>query len=355
MARRSTREPSGRSFNELTLNPQGLPHNPMINAGAIMCASLIKPEEPLADRFDFIMEKWRHLAGGRKAAFDNAVYQSEKQTADRNFALAYFMRENHAFPANTDLTETLEFYFQCCSIAVDIRQMSVIAGTLANGGVCPLTNQRVLSSDAVKDCLSLMYSSGLYDYSGEYAFTVGIPAKSGVSGALMLVVPGICGIAVWSPRLDRCGNSVRGVRFSQRLVETFAFHSYANLVADQSLIDPTVTDVARAADRSGYLCAAAARGDLSELRRLIAGGVDVSQVDYDGRTALHLAACEGQVAAAKLLIAVGCARAPTDRWGNTPLDDAVREEHHALIDLLQTDTAIAKTKPLSAVRSVKAA
>lgn len=328
------REPSGRSFNELTLNPRGLPHNPMINAGAIMCASLIRPEATSADRFDFMMDRWTALSGGRRPAFDNAVYLSEKQTADRNFALAYFMRENQAFPPDTDIIETLDFYFQCCSITVDVRQMSIIAATLANGGICPITSKRVLSADTVKDCLSLMYSCGMYDFSGEYAFTVGIPAKSGVSGALLLVVPGVCGIALWSPRLDRCGNSVRGVRFSQRLVETFTFHSYANLVEDHAVTDPTLTEIARSADASGHLCSAAARGDLSELRRLIASGSDVSRSDYDGRTALHLAASEGQLEAARLLIAAGCDLEPRDRWGNTPLDDAVRESKQDIVTLL---------------------
>ncbi|MEQ8935114.1 MAG: glutaminase A [Amphiplicatus sp.] len=340
------REPSGRSFNELTLNGEGLPHNPMINSGAIMCSSLINPDAQLADRFDFIMQKWRDLSGGRSASFDNTVYLSEKETADRNFALAYFMRENGAFPPNTDVIETLDFYFQCCSVTVDVRQMSMIAATFANGGVCPTTNRRVFKTETVKDCLSHMYSCGMYDSSGEFAFTVGIPAKSGVSGALMLVVPGVCGLAIWSPRLDKHGNSVRGVRFAERLVETFAFHTYANMVDSHSLIDPTVTEVVRLSDASSYLCAAAARGDLSELRRLIAGGANVSLCDYDGRTALHLAASEGQEGAVRLLIKAGCALTPTDRWGNTPLDDAKREGRENIVNLLTTQlkcsTAIAK-------------
>lgn len=329
------REPSGQSFNELTLNPQGLPHNPMINSGAIMCASLIKPEWTLADRFDFMMQRWRSLTGGRPAAFDNAVYLSEKATADRNFALAYFMRENKAFPPDTDLIQTLDFYFQCCSITVDVRQLSVVAATLANGGICPLTNERIFKAESVKNCLSLMYSSGMYDFSGEFAFSVGIPAKSGVSGALMLVIPGVCGIGVWSPRLDTHGNSVRGVQFAKRLVETFSFHTYANMVDEKALTDPTITEVNWQADASNYLCAAAARGDLSELRRLIASGIDIGRADYDGRTAMHLAASEGREGALRLLIGAGGALEPRDRWGNTPLDDARREGKKEIVALLK--------------------
>lgn len=332
------REPSGKSFNELTLNSRGLPHNPMINAGAIMCSSLIEPQAPLADRFDRIMALWRAMAGGAKLSFNNAIYLSEKETADRNFALAYFMREKQAFPANTNLVNTLDFYFQCCSISLTVHDMAVIAGTLASGGICPVSNQRVLKPDTVKDCLSLMYSCGMYDFSGEYAFTVGIPAKSGVSGAMMLVVPGVCGIAIWSPRLDELGNSVRGVAFSKRLVETFSFHTYASMLGDPRLVDPTTTDVERRAAEESTLCAAAARGDLSELRRLVARGADVSRGDYDGRTPLHLAASEGQEEIARMLLALGCERQPKDRWGNTPLDDAIREGRDSIVALLSEST-----------------
>ena len=115
----------------------------MINAGAIMCASLIKPNASLSERFDFIMRAWSSLSGGERPGFDNSVYLSEKDTADRNFALAYFMRQSRAFPDDTDLMKTLDFYFMCCSITVNCPQMETVAATFANGGVCPLTSSRV--------------------------------------------------------------------------------------------------------------------------------------------------------------------------------------------------------------------
>jgi len=130
------------------------------------------------------MHVWSELAGSR-VKFDNAVYLSERATADRNFALAYFMRENNAFPENTSLQDILEFYFQCCSIQTTTRQMSIVAATLASGGVNPYTGKRVFKQSTVKHCLSLMYSCGMYDFSGEFAFVVGLPAKSGVSGCLV--------------------------------------------------------------------------------------------------------------------------------------------------------------------------
>ncbi len=328
------REPSGRSFNELTLNARGLPHNPMINAGAIMCSSLIHPDKSLADRFDYIAGIWRQLAGGRSVGFDNAVYHSEKDTAHRNFALAHFMMENGAFPERTNIHETLDFYFQCCSITVDAPAHAVAAATLANGGVCPLTNRRVFAPDVVKNCLSLMLSCGMYDFSGEFAFTVGLPAKSGVSGALVIVVPGLGGITVWSPPLDSLGNSVRGVAFSRALVERFPFHIYANLADAEHLEDPRSTTGASEADVNFALLWAAARGDVGEVRRLRAQGVDLSMADYDGRTALHLAASECQVQAAAYLLSRGAPADVKDRWGNTPLDDARRAGHEPMIALL---------------------
>jgi glutaminase len=223
------REPSGRGFNELTLDNQHRPHNPMINAGAIATCSLIQRGKPVADRFDHVMEQWRRLAGGRRAGFSNAVYLSEREKGDRNFALGYFMKDKGVFPEGTDLLQTLEFYFQCCSIESSCDRMAIVAATLASGGVCPLTGERVLRPGTVRDCLSLMYSCGLYDFSGEFAFTMGMPAKSGVSGALMVVVPNILGLCIWSPRLDALGNSVRGVAFCRELVRRFNFHTYDGL------------------------------------------------------------------------------------------------------------------------------
>lgn len=223
------REPSGQTFNEIALNKNQRPHNPMINAGAIISSALIHPQKDLADRFDHITNAWKNLSAGHAPHFNNAIYNSEKNTADRNFALAHFMREVGAFPENSDMTDALDLYFQSCSIEVTTQNMATVAATLANGGICPLTGTQIFCNETVKNCLSLMYSCGMYDFSGEFAFTVGLPAKSGVSGAIMLVIPGIMGIALWSPRLDDIGNSVRGIEFCKSLIEKFKFHNYDNL------------------------------------------------------------------------------------------------------------------------------
>jgi glutaminase len=139
-------EPSGKSFNAIQLNPKGLPHNPLINSGAIMMASLIRPDLQESNRFSYVTKFWQKLAGGKRITYDNTIFLSERNTADTNYALAYLMKSKGAFPGNSkiDLKETLEFYFQCCSLQADCDFMSVVAGTLANGGICPLTGEKVL-------------------------------------------------------------------------------------------------------------------------------------------------------------------------------------------------------------------
>jgi glutaminase len=331
------REPSGRGFNELTLNHNGRPHNPMINAGAIMCVSLLrKPGEAnIADRFDLVMDTWRRLAGGSKVKFCNSVYLSERTTADRNFALGYFMREKQAFPAGTDLQETLEFYFQSCSIEVNAEQMAAVAATLANGGICPLSGERVFETKTVQHCLSLMYSCGMYDYSGEFAFTIGLPAKSGVAGALMIVVPNVMGICTWSPRLDKLGNSVRGIEFCRRLVETFNFHNYDTLTGHTEKRDPRISRVQARAESVNELIWAASKGDLGAIQRLVVRGTGIDGADYDLRTPLHLAAAENQAAIVEWFVARGIEVNPRDRWGTTPLDDAYMQGHDDVIAILE--------------------
>lgn len=135
-------EPSGVSFNAITLNPDGLPHNPLINAGAIMIASLIKPELEDAGRFTHAMKVWEALAGDH-ITYDNTVYLSERNTADTNFALAYLMKSKGAFDEGADIQRSLQFYFMLCSLESDSERMSVIAGTLANGGTNPITGEQV--------------------------------------------------------------------------------------------------------------------------------------------------------------------------------------------------------------------
>lgn len=348
-------EPSGVGFNELTLDRHNLPHNPLINAGAIMCSALVGLREKrraLANgdglrgwegrRLERVMDRWRRLCGGVEPRFDGSVYLSERQTADRNFALAYHMREKGAFPAGADLEDVLDFYFQTCSLEVDAQMMSVVAATLANGGVGPTSGERIFSAETVQRCLSLMSSCGMYDYSGEFAFRVGLPAKSGVSGAIMIVVPDVMGICTFSPRLDENGNSVRGLDFCHRLVETFSLHNYDHLRGVPGKKDPRVNRNRQRARDVVRLIWAASKGDLGAIHHQLAEGMQLDCADYDGRTPLHLAAAEGRDQVVRLYIdRAADADAPLDldprdRWGGTPLDDAKFHGHLAVAGALRS-------------------
>ena len=203
-------EPSGRKFNEMALKPaptkahpnRAIPHNPMINAGAIMAVSMVYPKlKTREERLEKVLEVWKSLCGNSKGAevgYDDATYKSESATADRNWCLGYMMKERKSFPdCFTSLKEVLELYFQICSITATSKGMSVMAATLANGGLNPLTGERVFSAEHVRNTLPLMLTCGMYDYSGQWAFDVGVPAKSGVGGCVFSVIPNVCGIAVW--------------------------------------------------------------------------------------------------------------------------------------------------------------
>lgn len=332
-------EPSGLGFNDLSLDRKNLPHNPLINAGAIMCCSLFKRALNIADRFDYVMNVLQELAGGSKPHFNNAVYLSEKQTADRNFALAYFMRENNAFPPDTDILETLEFYFQCCSIETNAEAVAGIGATLANAGICPLTDKRILKKVTVQNCISLMLSCGMYDYSGEFAFKIGLPAKSGVSGALMVVIPDLMGICIYAPPLDKIGNSVKAVEFCRQLAEKYNVHKFDVLAGDTSKRNLKLKRAEAQIMDTIDLIYAASNGNLLEIQRLVANGVDLEQGDYDLRSALHLAASEGHLHVVKYLLEKGISPNPRDRWGRTPLEDARRSGHEKVVQYLTAQGA----------------
>lgn len=351
-------EPSGARFNELKLDAENRPHNPMINAGAIMCSALIKLSERRrleagtemtnfelggfsGKRFDYLLGRWSAACGDETPHFSNSVYLSERETADRNFALAYFMRENEAFPKDIDLHDVLDFYFQCCAAELNTKAMSIFAATLANGGICPITGQRVFGTKTVQSCLSLMASCGMYDFSGEFAFTIGLPAKSGVSGAMIIVVPNVMGICTWSPRLDANGNSVRGIDFCRRLVDEFAIHNFDSLATTSGKADPRTSRIEVKARRINELIWAMRKGDLRAVQDQLEKGADINCADYDRRTPLHLAAAENQIEVVQFLIDrmrdgdVSIDLNVRDRWGGTPLDDALLHGHTAMVDLLR--------------------
>ncbi|KAJ3393774.1 hypothetical protein HDU92_007519 [Lobulomyces angularis] len=335
------REPSGVAFNSLSMNKKNLPHNPMINAGAIMSCSLIKNSDPLHERFDYLMNKLKELSGNISWGFNNSVYLSEKITADSNFCLAYLMRKNQVFPKNTRLEETLDFYFQCCSIETNCNKQSIAAATIANGGVCPLTGRQIFNSLTCRSILSLMSSCGMYDYSGEWTFKIGIPAKSGVSGVIFSCIPGLGSITVYAPPLDEIGNSVRGIEFFKQFVNAFTVHNFDNVHTDVAIsrVNPLANN--KMDERYNKINAlyAAAEGDITTLRLLLLKGVPATASDYDQRTLLHLAASEGHYAIVKYLLKYHDVDVnATDRWGGTALSDAKKKNHLNTVNLLTIES-----------------
>lgn len=214
-------EPSGEPFNEISLDPvTERPRNPMINAGAITSASLVRGGD-VEERFERIRQFYSRFAG-RDLTLNRQMFESEDRTGHRNRAIGYLLREYGIL--EEDPTTTLGVYFRQCSIEVDCRDLSLMAATLADSGVHPLTGDRVLDAATNQRVLSVMTTCGMYNAAGDWVTEVGLPAKSGVGGGILAVLPGQLGLAVFSPRLDAHGNSVRGVAACRRLSRDLELH-----------------------------------------------------------------------------------------------------------------------------------
>jgi glutaminase len=192
-------EPSGDAFNAISLKPgTGAPFNPMINAGAIAtCGQILKSEGE--SRIERITDYLSRCAGGH-LEIDQDIYRSESETGHRNRAIGWMLRNFGII--DEDPREIVETYFQQCSLQVTCADLAVMGATLANQGVNPLTGERAIAHDYVDNVLAVMASCGMYDWSGEWIYRVGLPAKSGVGGGILAVLPGQLGIGVFSPPLD---------------------------------------------------------------------------------------------------------------------------------------------------------
>ncbi len=216
-------EPSGDAFNSIELDAKtSRPFNPMVNAGAIAVASLIK-KSPVEAGIQTFLDKMSHAAG-RQLKIDDAVLHSETVTGNRNRAIAYLMRNFEVI--DEQVNEALAQYFAQCSMLVNCQDMAMMASTLANMGANPITGARVFDFQYIKYALTVMFTCGLYDYAGGWAFEVGLPAKSGVSGGIFGVVNRQLGIGVYSPKLDAQGNSVRGILACKELAGHFGLHAF---------------------------------------------------------------------------------------------------------------------------------
>lgn len=218
-------EPSGEPFNAISLDADsGRPRNPMINAGAIVVTSLIEGST-VDDKLAAITAGLGAFAG-RELVLDEAVFASERDTGDRNRALAHLTKSAGVLAGSVDVA--VESYFRQCSLSVTARDVAIMAATLANAGRNPVTHEQVVSEEVARWTMAVMAGSGMYDSSGEWLARVGLPAKSGVSGGIAAVDPGRFGIGTYSPRLDARGSSVRGIAMLESLSADYGLHLLAH-------------------------------------------------------------------------------------------------------------------------------
>ncbi|MGC0251950.1 glutaminase A [Pseudactinotalea sp. Z1748] len=250
-------EPSGEAYNEISLEPDsGRPRNPMINAGALATYALVHGSDA-QHRRQRVLDFYGAVAG-RDLELNRDVLDSELETAFRNRAIAYLLRNAEIIGGDPD--EAVDGYSAQCSVSVTVDDLAVMAATLANGGVNPVTHAHVVEPGAVRQTLSVMLTCGMYDSAGDWVTSVGIPAKSGVSGAILGVLPGQVGIAVYSPPLDKHGNSVRGVVTFERLSADMGLHIMSGPKATSGVMSEAY--VADLADVAGQVSVYEIQGDI---------------------------------------------------------------------------------------------
>jgi len=230
-------EPSGDAFNSIELQSgTNRPHNPMINSGAITVTALLH-ERYGAETFDWILDRFS-IAAGRRLSVDQDVYRSEQRTGHRNRAIAHLLLNFGLVPH--DAEAALDVYFRQCAILVSCRDLAAMAATLANMGRHPVTGELAYTIPSIRDMLSVMFTCGMYDYSGQWAYRVGVPAKSGVGGGVMAVVNRQVGIATFSPRLDAYGNSRRGTEVCTELASRLGLHVFDCLNVGSSFLSAVI-------------------------------------------------------------------------------------------------------------------
>lgn len=227
-------EPAGRPFNTQDLEVDShTPFNASVNSGAIMAAGLYAsqfPESAWKECVDKICQTWSDLSGHDiEVGFSQETYESEKETAYNNIAIAYNLKGRRGLPRDVCIQKMLDVYLGCCSIEMTTEGLAVAAATFANGGVCPITRKEVFPAHVVRHVLAETMTCGMYDQAGRFAVDVGLPAKSGVAGALLVIVPNLFGLATFSPRLNKKGNSVKGLEFCKAVVASYRVHIFEPL------------------------------------------------------------------------------------------------------------------------------
>jgi glutaminase len=202
--------------------------NPMVNAGAIATTSLV-PGATAAEKWRFVQDGLSRFAG-RRLELDTEVYASEAATNLRNRGIAHLLEGYGRLYFDPDAAT--DVYTRQCSLAVTVQDLAVMGATLADGGVNPLTGERVVDDDVCPPVLAVLATAGLYERSGDWLYDVGLPGKSGVSGGIVTISPGKGGLGTFSPRLDPAGNSVRGRAVTRHLSQQLGLNVFASVAAD---------------------------------------------------------------------------------------------------------------------------
>ncbi len=331
--------------------PRPMPHNPFTLAGALCVASLLgkghmgRGERLFADgggRFELVRNRLTQWAGGNKAGFNNPTFLALKRSARQTMAVSHYMKGQGTFPARADPTDVAHFYAQCMSVEMSTQEVANVAGMMANIGVTPTTWKPCLHPTVSKQLLSLLYSCGMNAFGGKWNFNVGIPASTGSTGMMMAVIPGVAGMAIFSPRINPYNVPLKGLRLCEMLVKRFHMNLFDSMVnTKQFSEDEGAAAGPQAAHAQPHvnvhatvtafeLCTAVAAADTKKVSHLLVQGVDINHKDYDARTALHVAACEGLLGIAQELVYAGADPSVPDRWGNTPLDEARRRGFTAM-------------------------
>ncbi|CAK6980787.1 LOW QUALITY PROTEIN: glutaminase liver isoform%2C mitochondrial [Scomber scombrus] len=333
-------EEYSRHDSPFTLTKTGIPHSPLTETGAIVTTSLLQLAGRLCaeeeEKYDSVLNVIRRLCNKEHANLNCTSYQSSRKASVRLHALSFYLQEKKCFPEKTDINAALDLMLQCSSTEVTCESGAAMAASLANGGLCPLSGDQVLSPATTRSMLSMMQVAGMKDYSTTFHYKTSVPAVSSSHGSLLAVVPGVLGLMAFSPELDACGNPWRAVHFCQELISTFQLHSFDIRTPFRQVLAYRQWK----AESEGYqimnVLLAAFKGDVQSLRRYFLSGVDVNAVDYDGRSALHVAAAEGHTDVICFLLEnTGANPALKDRWGSSPLQEARRHNKEAAVQLLQ--------------------
>jgi len=321
-----TFEPSGEANDSANLTAEGLPFNPFMWNGMLALCSLL--QEQTGDALRVVADAWANLC--RMGVEEPVQYceaweaEDKKKHYHRVMALIHNSMDRGTFPRTTAADSVVKLFFRLRSIACTSENLCGIAACIANGGLNPWTSKRIVKAENAKQLLSLMYSAGCETVSGEFSFKVGVPAKNSREGVILLAIPNLGGFCVTSPTLTWQGVSQGGLKFCFDFSETFNCHALSGDSTASAKYDSTLYHFHTDTDLCHDLLHAAEMGNFPQLKVLENIGFDLSYADYDHRSVAHVAAARGHISVLKYLFKHNVDMAAQDRWGITPVEEAMR-------------------------------